>query len=137
MSDEKNPSAPVVTPEPIKVADAPATTPAATVPDAEVYAILQKAAQIDWSQADIDLPHNGFVCGTNARIDAAIAEVTCDCGAELVIDCDGQSRSKCHQCGRIFRHVVLVQDEAAMPSTAAQLLEELFVEMGIRPRTQV
>lgn len=139
-SDETPKSAAIVPPEPVRVSgpserpQQPQEPSSAVVPGPELLELLRKAAEIDWTQADIDLPRSGFVTGVNCTIDAAILDVTCECGASFRVDADGASRSKCPGCGRLFRHVVLLQDEGAMPSTAGLLLEELFVEMGVRPR---
>lgn len=138
--------APIVPPDAVQVkppapaAAAPSPPPPAagassdTVPAGEFLELLRKAAEIDWTQADIDLPRSGFVTGVNVTIDGALLDVTCECGAQFRVDADGASRSKCPGCGRLFRHVVMLQDEAAMPSAAGLLLEELFCEMGVRPR---
>jgi hypothetical protein len=103
-----------------------------SAPPAEIHDLLRQLAPLDWEKIDLDLPRSGFVCSVGAEVQLAAALVKCECGEALEIQLDGESRSRCTACGRVFRHVCLLQDEDSTPSTIALLVLELLRAAGLR-----
>lgn len=110
----------------------PQQTTAPTAAPPHVAEALREAAGLDWKTIDLDLPQTGFVCAVGAVVIEAATTVKCDCGTDLAIVLDGESRARCPTCKAVFRHALLLQREDLTPATPCLLIEAMLEEAGLR-----
>jgi len=89
---------------------------AATGMNAQQLAAM--AAELDWTTVDLECPAGCVEIIGAEPVDLRVT-VSCDCGANLRINLDGEHRARCPKCGTMFRHILVVQAEDADVSGAA------------------